>query len=37
MALLNPFVEHNEIRFYKFLNDICEIGEFNEALEVIFN
>lgn len=34
MSVLNPFVDHNEKRFHKFLNQICEIGEFNEALEV---
>ena len=34
MAVLNPFVEHNELRFQKFLNDLCEIGDFYEALEV---
>jgi hypothetical protein len=34
MIVLNPFVEHNEPRFNKFLNDICEVGDFYEALEV---
>lgn len=34
MSVLNPFVEHNEIRFQKFLNEICEIGDFYEALEM---
>ncbi len=34
MAVLNPFVEHNEARFQKFLNDVCEIGDFYEALEM---
>ena len=34
MLELNPFVVHNEARFQKFLHEICEIGEFNEALEV---
>ena len=35
MMELNPFVAHNEVRFQKFLHEICEIGEFNEALEVL--
>ncbi|KAI8913360.1 Rho GTPase activation protein, partial [Gorgonomyces haynaldii] len=34
MAVLNPFVEHNEGRFNKFLNDLCEVGDFYEALEM---
>ena len=34
MSVLNPFVEHNEVRFQKFLNQICEVGDFYEALEV---
>ena len=34
MSVLNPFVEHNEARFQKFLNEICEIGDFYEALEM---
>jgi Ras GTPase-activating-like protein IQGAP2/3 len=34
MSVLNPFVEHNEQRFQKFLNEICEIGDFYEALEM---
>lgn len=37
MAVLSPFVEHNESRFNKFLNDLCEVGDFYEALEVLFN
>ncbi len=36
MAVLNPFVEHNEPKFNKFLNSLCEIGDFSEALEVFF-
>jgi Ras GTPase-activating-like protein IQGAP2/3 len=34
MHVLNPFVEHNEARFQKFLNQICDVGDFYEALEV---
>jgi Ras GTPase-activating-like protein IQGAP2/3 len=34
MSVLNPFVEHNEARFQKFLNDICDVGDFYESLEV---
>ncbi|KAJ2996142.1 glyceraldehyde-3-phosphate dehydrogenase 1 [Globomyces sp. JEL0801] len=33
MSVLNPFVEHNELRFQKFLNDLCEVGDFYESLE----
>lgn len=34
MSVLNPFVEHNEARFQKFLNDVCEIGDFSAELEM---
>ncbi|KAI8894171.1 Rho GTPase activation protein [Globomyces pollinis-pini] len=34
MSVLNPFVEHNELRFQKFLNDLCEVGDFYESLEM---
>jgi Ras GTPase-activating-like protein IQGAP2/3 len=34
MSVLNPFVTHNEARFQKFLHEICEVGDFNDALEV---
>lgn len=34
MSVLNPFVEHNEQRFSKFLNELCEVGDFYEALEM---
>lgn len=34
MSVLNPFIEHNEARFQRFLNDLCEVGEFTDALEV---
>lgn len=34
MQILNPFVEHNEARFNKFLKDLCEVSDFFEALEV---
>lgn len=34
MRYLNPFVEHNEARFNKFLNDLCDIGDFYEDLEM---
>ena len=37
MLILNPFVEHNEPRFNRFLNDLCEVGDFYEALEVYQN
>jgi len=34
MMNLNPFVENNKTRFNKFLNDLCEVGDFYEALEL---
>ncbi|KAJ3311412.1 glyceraldehyde-3-phosphate dehydrogenase 1 [Boothiomyces sp. JEL0838] len=34
MSVLNPFIEHNEARFQRFLNDLCEVGEFTDALEM---
>jgi Ras GTPase-activating-like protein IQGAP2/3 len=35
MMELNPFVEKNKSRINKFLNDLCEVSDFYEALEVI--
>lgn len=34
MMTLNPFVENNKARINKFLNDLCEVGDFYESLEV---
>ncbi|KAJ3334311.1 glyceraldehyde-3-phosphate dehydrogenase 1 [Blyttiomyces sp. JEL0837] len=34
MMALNPFVEKNKARINKFLNDLCEVGDFYEALEM---
>jgi Ras GTPase-activating-like protein IQGAP2/3 len=34
MDRLGPFCEENEERFNKFLNDLCEVGDFKEDLEV---
>ena len=34
MMALNSFVETNKLRFNKFLNELCEVGDFYEALEV---
>ncbi|TPX64211.1 hypothetical protein SpCBS45565_g06072 [Spizellomyces sp. 'palustris'] len=34
MITLNPFVEENKSRINKFLNDLCEVGDFYEALEM---
>ncbi|RKO92328.1 Rho GTPase activation protein, partial [Blyttiomyces helicus] len=34
MLTLNPFVEDNKARINKFLNDLCEVGDFYEALEM---
>ncbi|KAL2916672.1 RasGAP protein [Polyrhizophydium stewartii] len=34
MMSLAPFVEENKPTFNKFLNDLCEVGDFNEALEM---
>jgi len=34
MLSLNPFVEQNKTRINKFLNDLCEVGDFYESLEV---
>ncbi|KAF9430761.1 glyceraldehyde-3-phosphate dehydrogenase 1, partial [Podila epigama] len=33
MMTLNPFVENNKARINKFLNDLCEVGDFYESLE----
>lgn len=35
MITLNPFVENNKTRINKFLNDLCEVGDFYESLEVL--
>ncbi len=34
MMTLNPFVENNKARINKFLNDLCEVGDFYESLVV---
>lgn len=34
MMTLNPFVENNKARINRFLNDLCEVGDFYESLEV---
>lgn len=34
MMSLNPFVENNKARMNKFLNALCEVGDFYESLEV---
>lgn len=37
MMSLNPFVENNKVRMNKFLNVLCEVGDFYESLEVRFS
>lgn len=37
MMSLNPFVENNKARMNKFLNALCEVGDFYESLEVSMN
>ncbi|KAF3080001.1 glyceraldehyde-3-phosphate dehydrogenase 1 [Orbilia oligospora] len=34
MASLSPFIQHNKMRINKFLNDLCEVGDFYESLEM---
>jgi Ras GTPase-activating-like protein IQGAP2/3 len=34
MASLNPFVEKNKASINRFLNSLCEVGDFYENLEV---
>ncbi|GFZ51959.1 GTPase-activating protein [Saitozyma sp. JCM 24511] len=34
MMSLNPFVENNKARMNKFLNSLCEVGDFYESLEL---
>ncbi|KAI8854038.1 Rho GTPase activation protein [Chytridium lagenaria] len=34
MMTLNPFVEQNKARINAFLNELCEVGDFYEALEM---
>ncbi|KAJ8331453.1 hypothetical protein BDV3_000754 [Batrachochytrium dendrobatidis] len=34
MMALAPFIEHNKPIFNQFLNELCEIGDFNESLEM---
>ncbi|KAJ3277475.1 glyceraldehyde-3-phosphate dehydrogenase 1 [Borealophlyctis nickersoniae] len=34
MMALNPFVEQNKARINRFLNELCEVGDFYEALEM---
>ncbi|KAI9361280.1 Rho GTPase activation protein [Zopfochytrium polystomum] len=34
MIALNPFVEENKARINRFFNDLCEVGDFYEALEM---
>ncbi|KAG9289687.1 hypothetical protein G9A89_014422 [Geosiphon pyriformis] len=33
MIMLNPFVESNKQRINRFLNELCEVGDFYESLE----
>ena len=35
MITLSPFIEQNKPRFNQFLNNLCEVTDFKEALEVI--
>lgn len=34
MAKLAPFINENKVRINKFLNDLCEVGDFYETLEM---
>lgn len=34
MMSLNPFVEQNKARINRFLNSLCEVGDFYDILEV---
>lgn len=34
MIVLNPFVDGNKARINKFLNELCEVGDFYETLEM---
>ncbi|CAG8531317.1 2476_t:CDS:10 [Ambispora leptoticha] len=34
MRMLNPFVETNKQRISRFLNELCEVGDFYESLEM---
>ncbi|KAJ3214314.1 glyceraldehyde-3-phosphate dehydrogenase 1 [Dinochytrium kinnereticum] len=34
MITLNPFVDQNKARINAFLNELCEVGDFYEALEM---
>jgi Ras GTPase-activating-like protein IQGAP2/3 len=34
MMMLGPFIENNKSRINKFLNELCEVGDFYESLEV---
>ncbi|ORX62167.1 Rho GTPase activation protein [Hesseltinella vesiculosa] len=34
MVPTNPFVEQNKLRTNKFLNELCEVGDFYESLEM---
>ncbi|KAI8927418.1 Rho GTPase activation protein [Entophlyctis helioformis] len=34
MAVLAPFIDRHKPQFNKFLNDLCEVGDFSEALEM---
>ncbi|RKP04719.1 Rho GTPase activation protein, partial [Thamnocephalis sphaerospora] len=34
MIKLNPFVDNNKQRINKFLNELCEVGDFFESLEM---
>lgn len=34
MMTLNPFVEQNKARINRFLNELCDVGDFYENLEV---
>jgi len=33
MMTLNPFVENNKARINRFLNNLCEVGDFYDTLE----
>ncbi|OLL24295.1 GTPase-activating protein [Neolecta irregularis DAH-3] len=34
MTNLSPFIDSNKARINKFLNDLCEVGDFYESLEI---
>lgn len=34
MMALSPFIENNKPKVNRFLNELCEVGDFYESLEV---